>query len=160
LFQSFLRDEAWINTRKGIHKALQDAFQTGNDLWKALQRSLTVQFQSVVSHRLHAKHAFAFGINLQSQLAAVQLEDRQIIRRSLDRHFPIGRPLFAFAISWTTPVSQDGPDGLEIKRRKAAVILKGLAGSGNGVDYNAAEAAIPGPTCIDTQNRGHSLPRK
>ena len=29
---------------------------------------------------LDAKDAFAFGLDLQSQLAAVQLEDRQIIR--------------------------------------------------------------------------------
>jgi hypothetical protein len=75
----------------------------------------------VVSHSLNAKYAFAYGINLQSQLATAQLEDRQIIRRSLDRHFPFGRPLFPFAIPWTTLVSQDGLDGLEVKRRTAAV---------------------------------------
>ena len=46
-----------------------------------------------MSNRLDAKDAFAFSIDLQSQLAAVQLEDRQIIRRSLDRDFPFGRPL-------------------------------------------------------------------
>ncbi len=79
-----------------------------------------MQFLGVVSHRLHAKHAFAFGIN-QSQLATAQLEDRQIIRRSLDRHFPFGRPLFPFAICGTTLVSQDGLAGLEVKRRTAAV---------------------------------------
>jgi len=28
------------------------------------------------------------------------------------------------------------------------------------VDYDAAEATIPGPTGIDTQNRGHSSHRK
>jgi hypothetical protein len=71
-----------------------------------------------VSHSLNAKYAFAYGINLQSQLATAQLEDRQIIRRSLDRHFPFGRPLFPFAIPWTTLVSQDG---LAVKRRTAAV---------------------------------------
>ena len=43
-----------------------------------------------MSNRLDAKDAFAFSIDLQGQLAAVQLEDRQIIRRSLDRDFPFG----------------------------------------------------------------------
>jgi hypothetical protein len=38
--------------------------------------------------------------------------------------------------------------------------LKDSGGSGNGVDYDAAEATIPGPASIDTQNRGHSLHRK
>src|SRR6516225_8002261 len=45
---------------------------------------------SIVHHDLNAKHAFAFGINLQSQFAAVQLKDRQIIRRFLDGYFPLG----------------------------------------------------------------------
>ena len=34
-----------------------------------------------MGNRFDAKHAFAFGIDLQGQLATVQLEDRQIIRR-------------------------------------------------------------------------------
>jgi hypothetical protein len=42
---------------------------------------------------LDAKHAFAFAVDLQGQLSAVQLEDRQIICRSLDRDFPFGRLL-------------------------------------------------------------------
>ena len=41
-----------------------------------------------MGNRFDAKHAFAFGIDLEGQLAAVQLEDRQIIGRSLDRDFP------------------------------------------------------------------------
>jgi hypothetical protein len=51
----------------------------------------------------------------------MQLEDRQMIRRFLERHFSYGRPLFPFAIPWTTLVSEDGPDGLEVQRRAAAV---------------------------------------
>ena len=121
LLQSLLRDEAWIDARECIHKTLKDALQTGNDLGKLLQRSSTVQLLGVVSHRLNAKHAFAFGIDLQSQLAAVQLEDRQIIRRSLDRDFPRGGVPFPFVIFPTMPVSEDGPDGLQVQRRAAAV---------------------------------------
>jgi hypothetical protein len=70
---------------------------------------------------LDAKDAFAFGIDLQSQLATVQFEDRQIIHRSLDRDFPLGRLLFSRAISRTTLVSKDGSDGLQIQRGAAAV---------------------------------------
>jgi hypothetical protein len=43
-----------------------------------------------VDDNLDAKQALAFGINLQSQFAAMQLKDRQIIRRFLDRYFPLG----------------------------------------------------------------------
>src|SRR6266404_2537970 len=64
---------------------------------------------------------FALGIDLQSQLAVVQLEDRQIIRRSLNRDFPFGRALCSPANFWTMLVSEDGFDGLEIKWGTAAV---------------------------------------
>src|ERR1700730_14296038 len=70
---------------------------------------------------LDAKHAFAFGIDLQSQLAAVQLEDRQIIRRSLNRDFPFGRALCSPAIFQTMLGSEDGFGGLEIEWGTAAV---------------------------------------
>src|SRR3984893_5859391 len=74
-----------------------------------------------LSNGLDAKHAFAFGIDLQSQLAAVQLEDRQIIRRSLNRDFPFGRAFCSPAIFRTLLVSEDGFDGLEIEWGTAAV---------------------------------------
>ena len=53
-------------------------------------RTPTLELLSIVDDDLDAKHALAFGINLQSQLAAVQFEDRQIIRSFLDRYFPSG----------------------------------------------------------------------
>src|SRR6266849_10854427 len=70
---------------------------------------------------LDTKHAFAFGIDLEGQLATVQLEDRQIIRRSLDRDFPFGRPLGSPAINRATPVSEDRLDGLQIQGSAAAI---------------------------------------
>jgi hypothetical protein len=51
-----------------------------------------------MDHRFDAQDAFAFGIDLEGQPAAVQLEDRQIIARSLDRDLPFGRALGAPAI--------------------------------------------------------------
>jgi hypothetical protein len=44
-----------------------------------------------MGNRFDAKDAFAFGIDLEGQLAAVQLEDRQIIRRSLNRDLELTR---------------------------------------------------------------------
>jgi len=69
---------------------------------------------------LDAKDTFAFAIDLQGQLAAVQLEDRQILGRSLDAHFPLGRSLGS-AISRAATVSQDRPDGLQVQGCAAAV---------------------------------------
>ena len=63
-----------------------------------------------MGNRLDAKDAFAFGIDLQGQFATVQLEDRQIIRRSLDRDFPFGRPLGSPAINRAMPVPKDRLD--------------------------------------------------
>jgi hypothetical protein len=74
-----------------------------------------------MGNRFDAKDAFAFGIDLERQLAAVQLEDCQIIRGSLDRDFPFGRPPCALAIFWPAPVSEDGFDGLQIQWGAAAV---------------------------------------
>jgi len=63
-------------------------------------------------HGLDAKDTFAFAIDLQGQLAAVQLEDRQIIGRFLDGHFPLGRSFGSGVISRATPGSQDRLDRL------------------------------------------------
>ena len=76
---------------KSIHKPMQDAFGLGHDLGKLLQRASTAEFLGIVDHRFQAKLRVAFGINLQRQLAAVQLEDRQIIRRFLAPRLPIRR---------------------------------------------------------------------
>src|SRR6476660_1744058 len=70
---------------------------------------------------LDPKHAFAFAINLQSQATTVQLEDRQIIGRSLDRDFPLCCALFARAIFWTALVSKDCLYSLQVQPHAAAV---------------------------------------
>ena len=70
---------------------------------------------------LDTKHAFAFGIDLQSQVATVQLEDCQIIRRSLDRDFPWGCTLFPRAVLRSALVAEDGLDGFQIQSGTAAV---------------------------------------
>jgi len=74
-----------------------------------------------MSDDLDAKYAFAFGIDLQSQLAAMQLEDRQIIRRFLERNLSLrgaSMPPMKFR---TTLVSDNGFDGLQVQGTSAAV---------------------------------------
>src|SRR6266850_2219852 len=88
-----------------LGKPFQDTFQSGDHLRKLVQRPATVELSRVMGNDLDAKDAFALGIDLQSQLAAVQLEDRQIIRRSLNRDFPFGRALCSPAIFRTMLVS-------------------------------------------------------
>ncbi|HUE00901.1 MAG TPA: hypothetical protein VMR62_15125 [Bryobacteraceae bacterium] len=84
------RDETLIDATESIHEPLENGFRFGHNLGKPLQRTSAPEFLGIVDDHLDAKDAFAFGLDLQSQLAAVQLEDRQIIRRSLDRDFPFG----------------------------------------------------------------------
>src|SRR3984893_2455736 len=76
---------------------------------------------NIMSDSLNAKYALAFGIDLQRQLAAVQLEDCQIIRRSLDRDFPFGRPHVAWAVFRPAFVSEDRLYSLQVQRRSAAI---------------------------------------
>src|SRR5215469_17912619 len=68
-----------------------------------------------------AKDAFAFGIDLQRQLATVQPEDGQIIRRSLDRDLPLGRPLCSPPTFRPVLIPQDRLDGLQVQWSAAAV---------------------------------------
>jgi hypothetical protein len=90
LLKHAICDEALIDATQDIHESLQNVLGMHHDLGKLLQRAPTPEFLGIVDDNLDAKHALAFGIDLQSQLAAVQLEDRQIIRRFLDRYFPLG----------------------------------------------------------------------
>jgi hypothetical protein len=80
-----------------------------------------VELSDIMSNSLDAKYAFAFGVDLQSQLAAMQLEDRQIIRRSLDRDFPCGRPHVSWAVFRPAFVSQDRLYGLQVQLSTAAI---------------------------------------
>jgi hypothetical protein len=68
---------------------------------------------------LDAKQAFAFAIDLEGQIAAVQLEDRQIIGRSLDAaktRSMLRRHLFllglAFVLTATVAEARDLTDVL------------------------------------------------
>src|ERR1700692_1236301 len=85
-----ISDETLIDAAQGIHKSFQNFLGLHHDPGKVLQRTPALELLSMVDDDLDAKHALAFAINLQSQLATVQLDYRQIIRRFLDRYFPLG----------------------------------------------------------------------
>src|SRR5271168_4267698 len=51
----------------------------------------------------------------------MQLEDRQIIRRSLDRDFPFGRLHVSRAVFRPALVAEDGLDCPQVQRRPAAI---------------------------------------
>src|SRR5258708_28005573 len=70
---------------------------------------------------LDTKDTFALGIDLQGQLAAMELEHRQIVRGSLERDFPFGRRFVPRAIFRTTFVSEDCLDRPQVQRGTAAV---------------------------------------
>src|SRR5437867_9965747 len=68
---------ARIDATQGIHEWPQNALGLYHDLGELLQRTSIPQFLRIVDHDFDAKHALAFGIDLQSQPATVQLENRR-----------------------------------------------------------------------------------
>ena len=121
LLEHVVSDEALIDAAQSIGKSLEYGFQSRHHFWKLVQRTAALQFLRVVGNCFDAKDAFAFAVDLERQLAAAQLEDRQIIGRSLDRDFPFGRPRCSPAMFRATPISQDRLDGLQVQWRAAAV---------------------------------------
>ena len=121
LVEHVVSDEALIDAAQSIGKSLEYGFQSRHHFQKLVQRTAALQFLRVVGNGFDAKDAFAFAVDLERQLAAAQLEDRQIIGRSLDRDFPFGRPLCSPAMFRATPISQDRLDGLQVQWRAAAV---------------------------------------
>src|SRR4029450_5960690 len=51
----------------------------------------------------------------------MQLEDRQIIHRSLDRDFPLGRSLLPRPVARTMPSSQNRRDGFQVQGGPASI---------------------------------------
>src|SRR5215472_16218530 len=74
-----------------------------------------------MDQRFQAQHALAFGINLQGQASAEDLEDRQIIRRFLDHDLPTPSRAVLTVKGGPSLVSQDGLEALDPQRRPTAV---------------------------------------
>src|SRR6516165_8488617 len=75
----------------------------------------------VVRDYLDPQDARAFGIHLQGQASAVDLEHRQIIRRSLGHDLQAGFSARPFPGVGTMLVSEDRPNRLEIQLRPRAI---------------------------------------
>jgi hypothetical protein len=90
-FRGLIADKALVYATQGLGEPLQNAAQLRDDARKSFKPTTAMQFCGVVRHGFDTKYVFAFGIDLQRQSAAVQLEDGQIIRRSLDCQLPFRR---------------------------------------------------------------------
>jgi hypothetical protein len=67
------------------------------------------------------KDTFAFGVDLQRQQATMQLKDRQIVHRSLDRDFPRRRFSASGTIVWPVTIAENRLHRPEIHPRARAV---------------------------------------
>ena len=78
MLEHVVSNKALIDAAESIGKSLEYGFQSRDDVRKLFQRATAVELLRIMGNGLDAKGAFAFGIDLQGQLATVQLEDRQI----------------------------------------------------------------------------------
>jgi len=78
--------------------AIGDLLQTGHDRREFLQQSATAKFLGVVKNNLDTEDAFAFGIDLESQLAEMEFKDRHTVFKFLcarktplhpERYYPL-----------------------------------------------------------------------
>jgi hypothetical protein len=67
-----------------FQEAVQVPFQPRHNVRKLGQRSAPACDSEIVDNGLDTQDAFAFGIHLDDELTEIDLEHRQIIRRSLD----------------------------------------------------------------------------
>jgi len=85
-----------------------------------LQGPATGQFFGVIDHDLDPQDVFAFGIELDGELAKVKLEHCQITHRFLD-HDLAARGLLATASRRTPLASKDGLQGLDFQGEACAL---------------------------------------
>ncbi len=88
-------------------KAFQHAAELRNDLRKAVDDSATGQISHVVHDDLETQDPLAFGVDLQRQLAEMQFEHCQVIRRCLEHDC---QPRSMFTVSaWPTFRAEQSP---------------------------------------------------
>lgn len=86
MFQSLVAHKGGIEAVQGIEEAGQYFLELGYDRGEIGYRPTATQVSGVVRNNLGAQDAFAFGIDLQREVAKVHFEHRQVIRRFLDRN--------------------------------------------------------------------------
>lgn len=80
-------DKGNVHAAQNSKESLQYCLQRLYDPGKLADISPTWQVPAVVHNDLDSQHAFAFAINLDCHLAKMDLENSQIIGRSLDHYF-------------------------------------------------------------------------
>src|SRR3990172_6288674 len=115
IVQAMIRDESHIHTAQSIQEAVQDFFQAQDNFGEPGQRATAVQFLGIVNNDLNAQDAFVFGIHLGGDLSEVELEDRQVIRRSLE-HIFTARFFLVLVMAWTFFGAEDGLQGFDVQQ--------------------------------------------
>jgi hypothetical protein len=112
--------EAGVHTIQVVQEPAEHIAKPRDNLWETVQPAATAEFGSIVHNRFEAEDALAFGVRLQSQLAKVQLENRQIIRRSVDHNLQSSSLVSPVAMR-ATFATEDGLPTLHIQTGTTAV---------------------------------------
>ena len=78
--EHLVADKALIDAAQSFGESLEHALPSADHLGDVVQQAPTVELSDVMSDSLDAKSALAFGIDLQSQLAAMQLCSLKTVR--------------------------------------------------------------------------------
>ena len=84
LVEDAVGQEAELDAVEHAGEAVDHAGQPGDDLRELVQSAAAAELFGVMSDRLEAQDAFAFGVGLQGQVSEVDLEDREVPPRFLD----------------------------------------------------------------------------
>ncbi|KKK54463.1 hypothetical protein LCGC14_3084490, partial [marine sediment metagenome] len=110
----------FITLSRSIKKSIQNAPELHGNLGKPVQGTATRKDPGIVHDDFDSKDVFAFGITLSSDLSEVDIEHRQVIRRSLD-HDLLSRRFPALSMERTSFSSQDGLQSFDIESGACAV---------------------------------------
>jgi hypothetical protein len=71
--------ERKVDTVKGAAEAFEHPGEAGDDIGEAVEHTAGAKGLGVVAYRLEAQYVLAFGVGLQRQEPAVDLEDGQAV---------------------------------------------------------------------------------
>ena len=86
-----------------------------NHGWGFVQGTPNLQILGILNDHLDAEHAFAFAIDLQDQLAVMDLEYSQVIGKCLDHDSPTAGVLFAAAAMGPITITEYGLDAVQVQ---------------------------------------------
>lgn len=160
IIQLNIGDAGNVDAVHGIQKPIQDIFQVRDDLSKPIQETTARQYSGIVGNDLDPEGAFAFGITLGGDLSEVDLEHRQVMRRSLD-HDLLSWRFFAFELEGTSLGPQDGLQCLDVETGASSVdnALKDLIQFGASHEQEVS-AVLPLVNGEDIPEPGFFLVRK